>query len=697
MVGEARKGSVALLALAVVWMALALAGPAAASEDCPLATASAGRNVIVSDGDEPVMRGTATSDLICGDEGANLIIGGLLDDEIYGGGGADILIGGHGTDLLNGGAGSDWLRGGGQDCYQAGAESERTTDTVSFADATPTSEVPVSGVVVDLTAADEVVEVIPPSCTLHDVTSTAPGRALGQGPNEELNGIDRIIGSSFDDNIRGGAGRVAIDGGFGDDGINRVGGDDTLTGEEGADTCTNDGSAASCSDGQGLHRPRGAIAFAQNRSGIDFGLVVLGAEGTTDDTLEVSRSSETRLHVTANSSLSVAARCRAVSGGADCELSTARYVVVWGDGGNDTITTAGNLSTNESPGTVDDDGGPGNDTLTGRGSGENLFTGEGGADRLIGNGGSDALISEGDPVGSGGDRLEGGDGADQLVTDNACAGHRLEGGEDHDIIGFARQTQVGGVRAGVRARLGDGTTSYTAVAINDETSATIPNCLASTMVPGTEVLEGTNQRDDLTGNGIENSLWGRKGDDVIHGLAGNDVVKGQAGNDHLYGEGGADEVYGQDGNDVLFGGAGNDIVNGGDDKTNSSGTKTTTTVNGNAEADRLDGGSGLDALLGEGGDDTLSPGTRNRTPESTAAKAQTKRETTRATRSQPARGTTSSQLPGPAAWRAPGSAPGRSLKAFASRGRDDCLASREPMKAPTAASFAPEPSLDSNR
>ncbi|HKG03478.1 MAG TPA: calcium-binding protein [Conexibacter sp.] len=595
-VGKPWKGSLALLVLAAAWMALALAGPAAASDDCPVQTASAGRHVIQSDGDEPVMKGTAASDLICGDDRANVIIGGLLDDEIYGGGGADILIGGHGTDLLNGGAGSDWLRGGdGQDCYQAGAESETTTDTVSFADATPTNEVPVSGVVVDLTAPDATVEVIPPSCDLHDAITPAPGRALGQGPNEELNGIDRIIGSAFNDNIRGGSGRVTIDGGFGDDVLNGVGGDDSLTGEEGSDTCTNDGSAASCSDGQGLHRPRGAIAFAQNRNNADFGLVVLGAEGTTDDTLEVSRSSETRLHVTANSSLSVAARCTAVSGGADCELSTARYVVVWGDGGNDTITTAGNLSTDQSPGTVDDNGGPGNDILTSYGSDDVLFTGEGGVDRLTGNGGSDALISEGDLAGSGGDILDAGRGSDQLVTDNACAGHTLIGGEDRDIIGFARQTQVGGVRAGVRARLGDETNSYTAVAI-DESGATIANCRASTMVAGTEVLEGTNQSDDLTGNGSENSLWGRKGDDVIHGLGGNDVVKGQAGNDHLFGEAGADEVYGQDGIDVLFGGNDNDIVNGGEEDDE---------VSGNEGEDTVTGDGGLDALFGGGGADLL--------------------------------------------------------------------------------------------
>ncbi|HKG37498.1 MAG TPA: calcium-binding protein [Conexibacter sp.] len=606
-----------LLAVAVVWAALGLAGRAWAtqigiSDACPVAPAE--RHAIISDGEESVMMGTSASDLICGDSGPNLIIGGLLDDEIYGGGGADILIGGHGTDLLDGGSGSDWLRGGdGQDCYEAGVGSERTTDTVSFADATPTSEVSISGVVVDLGAADAFLEgIVPPSCALHGVESPAPGRALGQGPNEELNHIDHIIGSAFDDNVTAASGRLSISGGFGDDVLNGVGGDDSMWGDGGADACMNESLPAECIDGQGTHRYSGAYAFSENRgNGTDFGLVVLGAEGTRDDTLEVTRSSETQLRVTAGSTLGIGQNCRAVNERAvDCSLSAARYVVLWGDAGNDTLSTAGDLS-NEGHGTVDINGGPGNDTLTGHSSDDNLFTGEGGADTLTGNAGSDALISEGDPVGSGGDTLNAGEGNDQIVTDNACAGHTLNGGPGWDIIGFARQTTVGGIRAGISARLGDGTTNHEAYAI-DETFNQVNTaealCAYSTITPQGEVLEGTNQKDDLWGNSGRNSIWARQGNDAMRGLGEADIIKGQEGNDTIWAGGGEDEVTGGQGNDDLGGEDGADHLYGQDGDDSTHGGEGDDVINGGAGEDGLTGDRGADAIRGSTGDDQLEGG-----------------------------------------------------------------------------------------
>ena len=604
-----------VLAVVIAWIALGLAGAAQAtqigiSDNCPAAPAD--RNVIISDGDEPVMRGTAASDLICGDSRANLIIGGLLDDEIYGGGGADILLGGHGTDVLDGGSGSDWLRGGdGQDCYEAGVEYARTTDTVSFADATPTNEVAVSGVVVDLSAPDAVLEgIVPPSCELHGIEAPAPGRALGQGPNEELNHIDHIIGSAFDDNITAGTGRVSISGSFGDDVLNGVGGDDSMWGDGGSDTCTNDSLPATCIDGQGTHRYTGAYAFTENRgNGTDFGIVVLGAEGISNDTLEVNRSTERQLRVTASSTIGAGQNCRAVNERTvDCELSAARYVVVWGDAGDDTLTTAGDLS-NEGHGTLDVNGGPGNDNVTGHGSDDVLFTGEGGADRLTGNGGNDALISEGDPLdgtSNGADTLDGGDGDDQLVTDNACAGHTFEGGRGDDILGFARQTQVGEgpLRRGVYATLGEEQTNGRAYAHNG-LSSPLEGCAISITVPGIETLEGTNQYDLLFGNSNDNTLWGRADSDRLNGMGGNDTIKAQDGNDlvragfgadvisggpgedELYGEDGADTVLGQGGADSLYGEAGAD------------------TIDGEAGADRLFGGGENDTLLGDGDNDLV--------------------------------------------------------------------------------------------
>ena len=627
---------VGVLAVVMAWIALGLAGTARAeqlgrSDACP--PPSGDRNVIISDGDEPVMRGTAASDLICGDSGRNLIIGGLLDDEIYGGGGADILLGGHGTDVLDGGSGSDWLRGGdGQDCYEAGVEYARTVDTVSFADATPTNEVAVSGVVVDLSAPDAVLEgIVPPSCELHGFDTPAPGRALGQGPNEELNHIDRVIGSSFDDTITAGAERLAASGGFGDDVLNGTGGDDNLWGDGGLDRCTNDGATGECLNGvPEAHRSAGALVFAESRlEGTDFGLVVLGAEGTANDTLVVTRANERKLRVIAGTNLAPGSpNCRRGANEriVDCEFSAARYVVVWGDAGDDVIDTAGDLS-NDGHGTLDANGGPGNDELTGHGSDDVLFTGEGGRDRLTGNGGNDALISEGDPLDgttNGADTLDGGDGNDQLVSDNACAGHTFEGGRGDDILGFARQTLVGEgpFRRGVYATLGEGETNGRAYA-HDGLSSPLERCAISTTVPDIETLEGTNQYDLLFGNSNDNTLWGRADSDRLNGLGGNDTIKAQDGNDlvragfgadvisggpgqdEIYGEDGADTILGQGGADSLYGEAGADRIDGEAAVDRLFGGGEDDTLLGDGDNDLLQGDGGLDWLYGGDGSDTL--------------------------------------------------------------------------------------------
>jgi Ca2+-binding RTX toxin-like protein len=87
-----------------------------------------------------------------------------------------------------------------------------------------------------------------------------------------------------------------------------------------------------------------------------------------------------------------------------------------------------------------------------------------------------------------------------------------------------------------------------------------------------------------TGN---DTITGTANDDVIYGLAGNDNLYGEAGNDTLYGDAGADTLKGRDGNDIMYGGADVDYLEGG---------------NGD---DILYGGAGADSLKGSSGVDTF--------------------------------------------------------------------------------------------
>jgi hypothetical protein len=263
-----------------------------------------------------------------------------------------------------------------------------------------------------------------------------------------------------------------------------------------------------------------------------------------NDTLTVTRLSESQLRVTGGARVEVGASCTKTNETtADCAIAAARYVVVSGDQGTDRLTAGDNISS----GTIDMNGGTGNDTLVGGSGEEVLFSGEGGMDTLTGNGGNDALISEGDASGtSGADSLNGGAGEDQLVTDNACAGHTLTGGEGNDIIGFARQDLVNGAPAGVYANVAEG------LAFATTESGGIPSgCWPSTISGGAETLEGTNQRDALYGNEGPNTIWGRAGNDRVYGQGGSDIVRGQDGDDSVYGGGGVDSLYGGEGWDDL--------------------------------------------------------------------------------------------------------------------------------------------------
>lgn len=138
--------------------------------------------------------GTQFDDVFFGDDGRNVFASYGGDDALIGRGGDDTLLGGPGDDLLRPGLGGDDVDG---------AEGR---DTVSFADAT-------ARVRVNLT----------------------DGFAIGQGDEDVLVALEKVIGSSFDDFVVGAVGRNVIKGGDGDDTLDGQSGPDDIFGGTGRD------------------------------------------------------------------------------------------------------------------------------------------------------------------------------------------------------------------------------------------------------------------------------------------------------------------------------------------------------------------------------------------------------------------------------------------------------------------------------
>ncbi|WP_429229533.1 M10 family metallopeptidase C-terminal domain-containing protein [Inquilinus ginsengisoli] len=136
------------------------------------------------------IEGGGGNDSIDGGIGDDILAGGAEHDTIFGGYGADTIDGGDGSDILEGSAGADFLRGG------AGI------DTATYA-------ATAAGVIVDL--------------------STGLGSG-GVAAGDRLEGIERILGSGYDDVLTGDAGANTLTGNNGYDVLRGNAGADILTG-----------------------------------------------------------------------------------------------------------------------------------------------------------------------------------------------------------------------------------------------------------------------------------------------------------------------------------------------------------------------------------------------------------------------------------------------------------------------------------
>ena len=405
------------------------------------------------------------------------VIGGGLFNELYGTDGDERFDGGDGYDYLEGRGGDDQLFGGnGGDYLVGGAGRDRIDggagdDTVSYVDAT-------AGVDVDLAV-------------------TGWQRSGGGGRDRLLN-IESVVGSAFDDalrgstvanELRGGDGNDAIFGGAGDDQIVGGVGNDQIDGGEGFDTASYHDAAAKVTVTLGS-------TAAQNTGG-----------GGTDrlvgiEALVGSNHDDKLTGDTGNNVLDGESGADTLAGGNGDDLlmggEGTDADVLNGGGGSDTadyrhaedggVTVS--LAITAAQNTVN----AGTDTLTGI---ENLF-GSWHDDVLIGDAGDNVLRGRG-----GDDVLRGGSGID--TADYADA----EGAVGVSLLIAGAQNTGGG---------------------GADTLVSIEN------------LTGSAFNDTLIGSNVANLLAGGDGSDFLYGMGGNDRFVDLAGSNTIEGGDGSDTI-----------------------------------------------------------------------------------------------------------------------------------------------------------
>ncbi len=392
---------------------------------------------------------------------ANTLIGGTGNDTLIGRGGDDSLQGGDGNDFLVGGAAADRLDGG------AGS------DWASYANAS-------RGISLNL----------------------ATGGTRGDAAGDSFIGIERVLGSAFDDLIIGDAAANLLVGGAGDDRIRGGAGRDVLVGGEGADE---------------LH------------------------DGAGDNTVG---------YIGSVGAVTVNLATQTVSGG-DAEGDSIYGFDHAGGGGGDDFLTGNSAANHLFGGAGDDriDGGYGDDTIEG-GAGADLLFGDQGSNWLSYAGSSAGVTidlatglaaggdAEGDSYqgfeqvlgssyadtitggprdctlsgGDGDDTIDGGDGNDTI--EGGGGADLMDGGAGIDTLNYAGSP--GWVSVSLRDGVGYGVDGY-----GDQFS-------------NFENLIGSSIGDALYGDDLANGIDGGAGGDYIHGGGGDDLLTGGDGDDVFY-------------------------------------------------------------------------------------------------------------------------------------------------------------------
>lgn len=518
------------------------------------------------------LTGSAYSDTLIGNSGANKLSGGDGNDTLEGMGGADALVGGGGV------------------------------NTASYTHAA-----------VGLT-----------------VSLNAPASNTGDAFGDTFTQIQNLVGSGFNDTLIGDANANTIYGGAGDDVLEGLGGADGLIGGSGNNTASyanaDVGLTASLTSA-GIntgHATGDSYTQIQNLAGSAFNDTLIGdaavniLSGTNgDDILEgMGGADDLRgdlgVDTTSYANASTFVAASLTSGLAGFTSA--------GDASGDTFNSIENLT-----------GSNYNDTLAGDaeanvingGGGDDVLEGLGNADTLIGGAGNNtasyehaafgltasldnAGINTGDALGDVYTQIQNLTGSsynDALVGDGN--NNSLNGGGGDDLLegmsGADALNGGSGVDTATYSRASLGVVASLTTAL-----VTTTNDANGDTYNSIENLTGSNYADTLIGDGANNTLNGSGGDDVLEGMGGADVLLGGTGNNTASYEHAAGGLTVSLANAVLNTGeaAGDAYSN----VQNITGSRFSDNLTGDGSSNILTGGDGDDVLEGMENADILNGG-----------------------------------------------------------------------------------------
>ena len=461
------------------------------------------------------------------------------NDVIYGYGGADSINAKSGDDIIIGGEGNDAITGGdgfdisvytglfadytitpqltsyyvedtvGTDGRDSISQIERLNFQDGFYDLststfTPYDEVFVATATAESFAGDnEGTDTVDYSNSDAAVSVDIKDNILsgGYAEGDSLSGIEAIVGSAYDDLIKGDNGINTINGGAGDDQIYGRDGDDTLLGGDGADKMRGgDGNDV-------IYTGAGDDTDVRGEAGND---TIYGEDGA--DKLQGSEGDDT------------------LYGGDGNDL-------LYGDDTDELLTGNDIL-----------DGGAGDDSLRG-GYGDDTYIASAGLDDIFDLGGNDKIV-----FGSGvglfdlGIQIDPQDSDSVLITNGA------------DTIKVVNQLDV---NSAVETLVFDDGSHATLSRVGDWIYASGSGGTTHGFF-GDDTVLGSAGNDVLNGLGGNDELFGGAGDDVLRGGAGDDLIHGGDGaNDIAWFSGDysnyvisgntVEDTVGSDGTDTLFG------------------------------------------------------------------------------------------------------------------------------------------------
>ncbi|HZH26986.1 MAG TPA: hypothetical protein VEY95_07380 [Azospirillaceae bacterium] len=458
--------------------------------------------------------GYSGHDWLYGETGEDNVNGGDGDDRLYGGDGGDWLTGGQGEDVLSGGAGADLIFGGSNI-----TDGRDDLDTASYAGS-------IGGVHVNL----------------------AWGYGLqADAEDDTLAGIERVVGSAFDDHL------------IGQETVNAWG---TYFDAARYLASNPDLRATFGTDHARATRHWETTGHLEARHGammVGGSILVAGAG---NDTVHGGIHNDYLLGGTGNDRVHG-------QGGHDW---------LYGEAGDDTLDGGDHGDRLY--------GGEGDDTLDG-GSGDDTLYGGAGNDRLTGRDYEDMLIGD-----AGADILEGGDDFDTASYAGSTGGVHVNLAEGRGLRADAEGDRLSGIERVVGSAFDDhligqetvnawGTyfdaarylaanedlrtkfgTDFGAATRHWETAGHLEARHGAMMVGGSILAAGAGN-DTVHGGGHNDYLLGGTGNDRVHGQGGHDWLYGEAGSDTLDGGDHGDRLYGGEGDDTLDGGSGDDRLYGG--------------------------------------------------------------------------------------------------------------------------------------